>query len=557
MVLRRLLPLIPPIVVPLVALVLVAGPAPSSTAATRPTVRVALSATDVAAGTTVTATARVRGGAARQRVSLQRRTGSTWTKVVTRRLPRKGAGTVRFPVTAVPGTTTYRVVLARRGGTPGRRGTPFSVTGRTSGGPVAPEPPSTRLASHRSTGATTGDDKSTDPSISADGRYVVFESFAADLLPGGDNGYGQVYLWDRATDGLTLVSHRADGTPGAGQSLHPAISADGRYVAFQSSAGLGGLPPSGSPELWRWDRQQDSLARLTSGSLDGQGVLLPAISADGSAVAFVSGSTNVGPGAGAPGADDVFLWRAPSTFVLVSHGVGNANGASAYPAISADGHHVAFESKASNLVAAPGGQEDTNARSDVFLWDDAMISTSEPILVSTDKTGLNAATGGGQGAFWPSVSADGDLVAYETDATNVLPQTDWETTKDVFVWNRDTPATQVLVSRATNPGTNGNTSAFNPTMSADGSRIVFMARPDDLTGTGTFIVSPMLWTRATGQFTNLSPGLAATDPDGATISVTLAASGSYAAFSTIASNLVAGVSDTNATEDVYVHGPLG
>ena len=84
-----------------------------------------------------------------------------------------------------------------------------------------------------------------------------------------------------------------------------------------------------------------------------------------------------------------------------------------------------------------------------------------------------------------------------------------------------------------------------------------MARPDDLTGTGTFIVSPMLWTRATGQFTNLSPGLAATDPDGATISVTLAASGSYAAFSTIATNLVAGVSDTNATEDVYVHGPLG
>jgi Tol biopolymer transport system component len=551
MVLRRPLPLI---VALLVALALVAGPAPSSTAAARPTVRVALSAIDVAAGTTVTATARVRGGASRQRVSLQRRTGSTWTRVAVRRLPRNGAvRKVRFRIAVVPGTTTYRVVLARQGSTPGRRGTAFTVTGRSPGGPVAPEPPSTRLVSHLPAAATAGNGKSSAPSISADGRYVAFESFASDLLPGGNAGYGQVYLWDRATDALTLISHRADGTPGASQSLHPTISADGRYVAFQSSAGLAGLPPSGSPELWRWDRQQDSLARLTSGSLDAQGVLFPAISADGSAIAFASGSTNVGPGAGAPGADDVFLWRSPSTFVLVSHGVGNANGAAAYPAISADGHHVAYESLASNLVGT--AQTDGSPKSDVFLWDDTMSPSAEPILVSTDKTGLHAATGT-TGAFWPSVSADGNLVAYETDATNVLAQTDIETTKDVYLWSRDTPATQVLVSRPSDPTSFGNSSAYAPSMSADGSRIAFLGHPDDLTGTGTYVGSPMLWTRGSAQFTSLSPTLSG-EPTGAAVTVTLSSTGTYAAFSTMATNLVGGSTDTNATEDVYARGPIG
>ncbi|MBM7517839.1 PD40 domain-containing protein [Nocardioides nitrophenolicus] len=552
MVPRRHLPLVVALVV---TLALVLGPAPSSTAVARPTVRVALSATDVAAGTTVVATVRVRGGAARQRVSLQRRTGAVWTKVATRRLPRTGAvRKVRFAVSVAPGVATYRVVLARRGGTPGRRGAAFTLTGRTPGGaPSVPEPLATRLVSHRPGGATAGDQASTDASISADGRFVVFESTATDLLPGGSGGLWQVYLWDRTTDALTLVSHRADGTPGLASSRDPAISGDGRYVTFQSGANqLGGVSGVGPDSLWRWDRTTDLLQRLTPDSLD-DGVTDPVISADGSAIAFASTATTIA-GPGAPAASDIFLWRQGSGFTLVSHGATAANGASRFPAISADGLHVAYESKASNLVGMPGGQEDANGKSDVFLWDATMIATTEPVLVSTAHGGLTAGTGGTEGAFWPTLSADGSLVAYETDATNVLATPDGDTNKDVFLWSRDAPGSQVLVSRPTGTGP-GSSSAYNPSMSTDGSRIAFLGRPDDLTGAGTFIGSPMLWTRATGQFTDLAPALAGA-PTGAALSVTLSGSGSHAAFSSYAANLVGGATDANGTEDVFVRGPL-
>lgn len=548
MFLRRTLPL-------LVALVLavVAGPVPSSSAVARPTVRVALSAADVGVGTTVTVTARVRGGAARQRVTLQRRTGTAWTKVAARRLPRHGAvRKVRFTITAAAGTAAYRVVLAKQGRTPGRQGSPFTVTGRTSGGPATPpEQPSTRLASHRATGAATGGNQSSDPSISADGRYVVFESVAADLLPAGNNGVWQVYLWDRTTDALTLVSHKLDGTPGSAASRDPAISADGRYVVFQSGANqLGGVSGVGPNSLWRWDRAGDTFERLTGNDLDG-GVTDPAVSADGSAIAFTSSATTI-DGGGA--ADDIFLWRQAIGFTLVSHGANVANGPSKFPAISADGLHVAYESKASNLVGTPGGQEDANGRSDVFLWDATMISTTEPILVSTSHGGLTAGTGGSEGAFWPTLSADGNLVAYETDATNVLGTLDGDTTKDVFLWSRDTPGAQVLVSRPTGTGL-GTSSAYNPSMSADGSRIAFLGDPLALTGTGTFIDSALLWDRAAGQFTLLSPTTGT--PDGAALAVALSSSGRSAAFSSTATHLVAGVADTNGQEDVFVRGPLG
>ncbi|MBM0126614.1 TolB family protein [Pimelobacter simplex] len=551
MVLRRILPL-----VVVVALSLLAGPVPWSSAAARPTVRVSLSGTDVAVGTTVVATARVRGGTARQRVTLQRRAGSTWTKVAARLLPRHGAlRKVRFPITAMPGTTTYRVVLARHGSTPGRRGRAFTVTGRTAGGPAVPEPPSTRLVSHRSTGATTGSAESGDPSISADGRFVVFESFAADLLPGGNNGVWQVYLWDRTTDALTLISHRADGTPGLGHSKDPVVSADGRYVAFVSGANqLGGVPGVGPDSLWRWDRTTDVLQRLTGDNLD-QSVTNPSISADGSAIAFMSAATTIA-GPGAAGVDDIFRWHEGSGFTLVSHGAGvAANGPSLWPAISADGDHVAYESLASNLVAAAGGQTDGNGRSDVFLWDASMIATTEPVLVSTAHGGLAAATGGTAGAFWPTLSADGSLVAYETDATNVLPVLDGDTNKDVFVWSRDTPATQVLVSRPTGGGA-GTTSAYNASMSADGSSIAFLSDPLSLTGTGTFLDAALLWTRATGQLTNLSPGVAG-NPDSGARSVVLAGTGVAAVFTSAATDLVGGTADANGEEDVFVRAPIG
>ncbi|MCG6982453.1 MAG: hypothetical protein LJE88_13705, partial [Deltaproteobacteria bacterium] len=77
---------------------------------------------------------------------------------------------------------------------------------------------------------------SNSPSISSDGRYVAFESFATDLVAGGTNGNGHIFVRDRQTDITTIVSVHSDGTEGDQDSSSPSISDDGRYVAFESQA---------------------------------------------------------------------------------------------------------------------------------------------------------------------------------------------------------------------------------------------------------------------------------------------------------------------------------
>jgi Tol biopolymer transport system component len=228
----------------------------------------------------------------------------------------------------------------------------------------------------RASGAsgTRGNGDSYADSVSADGRFVVFDSAATNLSPDDSDGFTDVYVRDLQTNTTTLVS-RAGGVSGAkgnGNSGAPAISADGRFVAFTSDA-MNLSPDDGdtTSDVYVRDLQTNTttLVSRASGVAGAKGRLsfAPAISADGRFVAFYS-FTRLSPDDG----DAIFdayvrdLQTNTTTLASRASGAGGAkgNGNSWRPAISADGRFVAFRSGATNL-----SPDDGDATEDVFVRD--------------------------------------------------------------------------------------------------------------------------------------------------------------------------------------------
>jgi Tol biopolymer transport system component len=180
-----------------------------------------------------------------------------------------------------------------------------------------------------------------------------------------------VYVHDRAAAQTTRVSVSSTGAAGAGPSMQPSISASGRFVAFQSGAGnLVAGDANGAMDIFVHDRQtaQTVLASVSSAGVQGaQGSYYPAISADGTRVAFWSLSNNLVPGDANGAVADVFMRDLPAaqtSLASVATGGAQGNGDSREPEISANGRFVAFHSLANTLVAG-----DTNGFFDVFVRD--------------------------------------------------------------------------------------------------------------------------------------------------------------------------------------------
>jgi Tol biopolymer transport system component len=208
------------------------------------------------------------------------------------------------------------------------------------------------------------------PCISADGRYVAFTSFDSNLVAGDTNNRGDVFVHDRQTGVTTRVSVGAGGTQGNDSSGWPSISADGRYVAFDS---LATNLVTGDTNDWQdafvHDRQTGVTTRVSVGAGGTQGddySNTPTISADGRYVAFQSRASNLVTGDTNYLADIFVHDRQLGVTTRVSVGAGGTEGDhySTFASISADGRHVAFSSYASNLVAG-----DTNGGEDVFVHD--------------------------------------------------------------------------------------------------------------------------------------------------------------------------------------------
>jgi hypothetical protein len=314
-------------------------------------------------------------------------------------------------------------------------------------------------------------------SISADGRYVAFASEATNLLENRTNGQFNVFVHDRSTGTTSLVSVSSNGTQGNGDSADPDISPDGRFVAFQSLAqNLVVNDTNGQLDVFVHDRMTGETTRVsisTNGVEGNNWSSSPAISADGRYVAFYSFARNLIDGQNIRYQRNAFVHdRSTGTTSLVSVSSNGTNGAgdSFSTDISADGRYVAFYSTASNLVSG-----DTNGQTDAFVHDRI---TGETTRVSISTNG----TQGTGGSFRPSLSADGRLVAFESIANNLVEH-DENKVPDIFVHDRQTGQTS-LVSIA-NDGSQGNKYSYNPSISADGQFVAFSSDATNLVADDT------------------------------------------------------------------------
>ncbi len=312
--------------------------------------------------------------------------------------------------------------------------------------------------------------------LSADGRFVAFESLATNLVPGDTNGRIDVFVHDRLTAQTARVSVASGGAQAAGNSFGAALSADGRFVAFESNA-MNLIPgdTNGQHDIFVHDRLTGQTTRVSVASggaqATGGGSFAPALSADGRFVTFESDAANLVPN-DTNGQTDVFVHdRLTAATSRVSLGPGGAQatgGDSFSRALSADGRFVAFESRATNLVP-----NDTNGQTDVFVHDRLTAVTSR----------VSVGPGGAQGngfSFNTALSADGRFVAFQSKATNLVPS-DTNGLIDVFVHDRLTGTTaRVSVASDGTQATGVNTPDPHPRISADGRVVAFNSNSTNL-----------------------------------------------------------------------------
>ncbi len=380
------------------------------------------------------------------------------------------------------------------------------------------------------------------PSISADGRFVAFAAWARNLAPGDTNGFGDVFVHDRGTGVTERLSVDGAGTE-ANDTIHqPAISADGRFVAFVSAAtNLVPGDTNGQSDVFVHDRQTRTTERVSvaSAGIEGHGWSdRPAISANGRFVAFVSAAPDLVPG-DTNGRSDVFVHdRQTGTTerVSVDSAGTQADGDSDSPALSADGRFVAFVSVATNLV--PG---DTNGRSDVFVHDRQTRRTER---VSVDSAGTQA---DGDSAS-PALSADGRFVAFSSSATNLVPG-DTNGQADVFVHDRQVRTTErVSVDSA---GHESDGWSDRPSISAGGRFVAFCTFATNLVaGDTNGQWDEFVHDRRTGATERVSVDNAGTEANASSHGPSISAGGRFVVFASDATNLVPG--DTNGVRDVFV-----
>jgi hypothetical protein len=259
--------------------------------------------------------------------------------------------------------------------------------------------------------------------FSSDGRFVAFDSTASNLAPWDLNNASDVFVHDRSSGATVLISTALTGLAGNGSSNFGGISADGRFVVFDSSAG----------DLVKYDSNQLTDVFVCDRDPDGNGIF--------------------------DEANDVV------TRVSVDSAGNQANGSSYESAISADGTKVAFASDARNLVAS-----DTNSATDVFLHD---LGTGSTQLISLSTAGVQ----GNQFSGEATLSSDGALVCFASDATNLVPN-DTNSTQDVFLRDLGAGTTRRMSVRSN--GAQANNTSFEPTMSSDGTRVAFWSGASNL-----------------------------------------------------------------------------
>jgi Tol biopolymer transport system component len=339
---------------------------------------------------------------------------------------------------------------------------------------------------NKGTGGAESNADSEVPAISANGRFVAFESTSTNLVSGDSNLVRDIFVYDTLTAATVRVSVASNGTQGNGDSFRPQLSSDGRYVAFVSDSTVLAMGDSnGVADIFLHDRDPDGNGLFDEGngtteraSLNVGGSQLttasdfPSISSDGRYVSFTSGS-------------GVYVYDRmdDSTQSLVPL----SNGTSTFTSISSDGRYVAFASAATNLVTG-----DANGFIDVFVHDRTLATT---ILASLSQSELQPAADSSA----PVISADGRYVAFVTEATSLTTRTfstrvafdavsgatggggGTGTAKTYYVYRRDLQLGSTVRASSAYGGATPSGTSENPAINSDGTLIAFVSPAGNLT----------------------------------------------------------------------------
>jgi Tol biopolymer transport system component len=411
------------------------------------------------------------------------------------------------------------------------------------------------------------------PDVSADGRFVAFDSQASNLVTGDTNGKTvDVFVRDRKRHTTELVSVDSLEKQGTGDSARPAVSANGRFIAFDTTSALVPEDTNQVLDVYLRDRKKGTTKRISVAGNGTQGdgsSFWAAISANGRFVAFVSDATNLVPNHNTQRDMYVKNVKTGAIEVVSVANDGSPGNSSASPGdISGDGRYVAFGSFSSNLV--PG---DTNGAFDVFVRD-RMLKTTDRVSVSSSQTEGDGAS------FSPSINGDGRYVAFSSEATNLVPL-DTNGRRDIFVRDRMAGTTErASVSssgaqgngQSDGPGIRGGTS-FGPDISADGRLITFDSVSTNLVDGDTNTCDPFYQSppgvcpdvfvrdRVAGTTVRASVAADGTQGNRASTDPAISADGLFVAFFSSASNLVTGDTNTcplftqpGSCPDIFVHG---
>lgn len=381
---------------------------------------------------------------------------------------------------------------------------------------------STKLVSTNLAGVSSVDGFSTAAAISGDGQWTAFFSDASDLVPGDDNGTGDVFLRDNGSGAIRRISsHEAWHGLVVHNALKPVISENGDWVLYQA-------PGSG---LFLYQRSLDTSVRITSDTESDPGSMTP----DGRLVVFIAPANLINP-ASPTKARNVYLWdRETGETELISrrHPTNNralpdASTRLANDGVSDDGNRFVFLSAAGNLIPnQPPAYE--------ALWVRDIAQGTNMLVAQYD----NHYRSSGLRPFSEAViSGNGRYVAYLAQRTNLPPEglalAAWD---DLFVHDLETGFAHLVTASRTGLF-DGSANAFALSISTDGNRVAFLSHATNLTADGGGSPGVFMWDRATDTIRRMEarPGneplrhdvwLARLSPDGDRIAFSASPEGDF------------------------------
>lgn len=321
------------------------------------------------------------------------------------------------------------------------------------------------------------DGGSSNPSISSDGRYIVFLSFANNLVPGVADGLWHVYIHDMQTGNTSIVDASSSGTASNTGSAFPSISSNGRFVVFDSSAsnlvlGIG----NGHLQVFMKDMVTGAIRDL---SVSSNGIAgnneseAPTISCDGNSVAFDSNATNLTSNNSGKG--DIYIDDVNGGGNQITDITPTGDQGSGGPKISCDGSKVAYTTYADNLAPNLPPYSSGVLNLNVLEYNRSSGINS---VVSSNSNGVPAV---GQNSAIPSLSNDGRYVAFNSYATTALDSTrsyfNAGNSLNTFIKDMVTGTTQVISINLAGQGAGGTLNS--PSISSDGTFVEFDSQAED------------------------------------------------------------------------------